>query len=144
MTAFRPDEHDLEPLAADLRRITSGRVNVPAAVDDIVLTAANRRLRRQPRWRRAGLIAAVLTAAICVFAARLNAPATGPSGIVLADVDHSGTVDILDAFMLARLVETTGARFEPGNMPDLNGDGVVDTGDVDMIARQAVALGAAG
>jgi hypothetical protein len=53
-----------------------------------------------------------------------------------ADLDHSGQVDVLDAFLLARKLAagTTGPEF------DLNGDGVVDQRDVDLAANQAVRL----
>jgi hypothetical protein len=53
-----------------------------------------------------------------------------------ADLDHSGQVDVLDAFLLARKLAagTAGPEF------DLNGDGVVDRRDVDLAANQAVRL----
>ena len=53
------------------------------------------------------------------------------------DYDHNGRVDILDAFALARDIEsgsTTGDW-------DLSGDGAVDRADVDLIAMAAVDLG---
>ncbi len=53
-----------------------------------------------------------------------------------ADLDHSGQVDVLDAFLLARKLAagTAGPEF------DLNGDGRVDQRDVDFAANQAVRL----
>lgn len=53
-----------------------------------------------------------------------------------ADLDRSGRVDVLDAFLLARKLAagTAGPEF------DLNGDGVVDRRDVDLAANQAVRL----
>ena len=53
------------------------------------------------------------------------------------DLDHSGRVDILDAFALARRLAS------PGQIDlqwDMNGDGVVDERDVDVVARAAVRL----
>ena len=54
------------------------------------------------------------------------------------DVDGDGKVDILDAFALARSL-----RVGSGAKPtwDLNGDGVVDGRDVDVIAHTAVSVG---
>jgi hypothetical protein len=56
-----------------------------------------------------------------------------PSG----DMNGDGTVDILDAFRLAKLIEVR----DPGAAgPDMNDDGEVNRLDVDAIARRAVAL----
>jgi hypothetical protein len=51
------------------------------------------------------------------------------------DLNHDGRVDILDAFQLAR-------ELRAGKKPavDLNGDGVVDERDADVIATRAVSL----
>ncbi len=52
------------------------------------------------------------------------------------DLDWNGRIDILDAFALAR-------RLESSDVPagaDLTGDGVVDRADVEAIAVRAVAL----
>ena len=57
--------------------------------------------------------------------------------IVKTAMDAFGRVDIVDAFLLAKRVERAAAsdlRF------DLNGDGAVDRGDVDHVARAAVRL----
>jgi hypothetical protein len=53
-----------------------------------------------------------------------------------ADLDRSGRVDVLDAFLLARKLAagTAGPEF------DLNGDGRVDQRDVDFAVNQAVRL----
>ena len=51
------------------------------------------------------------------------------------DINHDGRVDILDAFQLARELES-GAK----PAADLNGDGVVDQRDADLIAARAVRL----
>ncbi|MEO1129230.1 MAG: dockerin type I domain-containing protein [Planctomycetota bacterium] len=53
------------------------------------------------------------------------------------DYDGDGVIDILDAFALARTIETQVA-IEP--MWDLNGDGVIDDDDVVVIAQAAVRL----
>ncbi|MEM9416447.1 MAG: dockerin type I domain-containing protein [Planctomycetota bacterium] len=55
------------------------------------------------------------------------------------DLDDSGTLDILDAFALARAVEndSPAARAEAH---DFNQDGTIDKQDADWLATQAVAL----
>lgn len=109
----------------------------------------------------------------------LNEPElTAPNELKLAetahpkDIDHNGRVDILDAFVLARRIESRADalvgpkkkqdRFvfqptDPGGQPttangasqktnlsrfsgDVNGDGVIDNGDVDAVAMAAVRL----
>ena len=53
------------------------------------------------------------------------------------DFDRNGRVDILDAFGLARGLEGTAA---PGPEWDLDGNGIVDRRDVDLMAMAAVRL----
>jgi len=58
-------------------------------------------------------------------------------GVAKVDIDRNGRVDILDAFKLARQLES-GGRSEM--RWDINGDGVVDRSDVDTVAFVAVRL----
>ncbi|MCA9047794.1 MAG: dockerin type I repeat-containing protein [Planctomycetaceae bacterium] len=53
------------------------------------------------------------------------------------DLDENGTIDILDAFLLARQINDGRGDF---TMADLNLDGRVDLADVDAIALTAVTL----
>jgi hypothetical protein len=53
------------------------------------------------------------------------------------DVNRDGRVDILDAFLLARQLQSGD---NPGSSLDLNGDGVVDHRDAESIAAKAVKL----
>lgn len=53
------------------------------------------------------------------------------------DFDRNGRIDILDAFGLARRLEEAAA---PGLEWDLNGDGGVDSRDVDLMAMAAVRI----
>ena len=66
--------------------------------------------------------------------ARPAALAVSPSQ---ADIDRNGEVNILDAFTLARHIES---RQPLSQLWDLNGDGLVDRRDVDTIAMAAVRL----
>ena len=53
------------------------------------------------------------------------------------DVNRDNTVDILDAFALARQIE--GAQVVPAAY-DFNNDGAIDRADVDWVARVSVKL----
>ena len=68
-------------------------------------------------------------------------PTGGTSAIAREDINRDGRVDILDAFQLAREL---GSGQKPAPGLDLNGDGVVDSRDVEIIAVQAVKLGKGG
>jgi hypothetical protein len=54
-----------------------------------------------------------------------------------ADFDHSGRVDILDAFKLAKSIESAK---QLDTKCDINGDGIVNRSDVDSVAYVAVCL----
>lgn len=122
-------------------------VAVPSEVDEAILTAAKRSfVRRRRAWMVMGrLSVGVATAALVTIAVRMFvvAPSSHPPTAMvqpaklyqLADVNHDGRVDILDAYFVARKI----ARKEPLDPAwDINGDGVVDQKDVDLIATLAV------
>src|SRR5207248_655242 len=96
-------------LTEDLRRLYGPAVHVPLGVDREVLRAARRGLRRSVtrvfliRWAAGtAAAAALLTAAILTWKPGHHVGA-GPARVLArADLDGSGRVDILDAFMLAR------------------------------------------
>jgi hypothetical protein len=137
---------------------------VPPEIDKVILDAYRRAVppaRKTvtfPAWRR-WAAPAVGTAAAAALILALSGPvlkrtpsrdAVAPpqsaveelaadQGSVPAegDINGDGTVDILDAFRLARVLqgpEGTSSR------ADLNRDGRVDFIDVDAVARRAVAL----
>jgi len=123
---------EVEGLRRLVQRLRAAPVPVPAAVDRAILRAAARRLgRRRLPWRFAA--AAILLVAVgTAFFLAPGAPRDP------ADVDGSGRVDIVDAYLLAlRLKEGVSA----GDGGDANADGVIDQRDVDAIARRSVALG---
>jgi len=98
---------------------------------------ARRRRRFRPAWAAAAA-ALLLAAGAWLYAGhrpgRVESKAVSGSP---SDIDGSGTVDIIDAYLLARRLKGGGrlpARW------DLNGDGRVDRGDVEALARRAVAL----
>ena len=147
------DDHDQPPLpkrlADDLVGLYSPPQPVPRDMDDDILFAARRRLTETRRTRHWGHIAVAAAAIALVFGAQhlmqpprplpdIQLPVADQTQIASRrDIDHSGRVDILDAFALARMIrsgEETQARW------DINGDGVVDQADVDAIANSAVQI----
>jgi len=52
------------------------------------------------------------------------------------DLDTNGSIDILDAYALARQIQ----QGKPSNANDFNNDGRVDQFDIDQLANQAVRL----
>lgn len=138
----RSDPRAPQELVDDLRALYSADLPVPGDVDRAVARMAHRRLAARGRapaalWRLAPLAAAATVLLALGAWGLLQAP-TGPASLALRqDVDGNGRVDILDAFLVARRIES-GPR--PPKAWDVNGDGVVDQADVDAIARAAVAL----
>lgn len=144
MTNTPPDDADepqLPPrLAQALGSLNSPRVTVPPEVDTAILAAARRQLHHRrilrPEFRKlAPWLAMAATLALCFAGFQL----LRQSGFTQAhsDFDGSGTVDILDAFALARRLEQ-GPVTDPQS--DLNHDGRVDRFDVALAARRAVQL----
>lgn len=148
-------DDDLPPdLLSDLRG-TQRTPTVPEAVDRRVLADARAYLGRQRRirlWGRTlgGVAAAILVAAgIRLATGPWSGPAPSPQmameqpaapqasaavRLLPQDIDRSGTVDILDAFAVARGLKS-GLQSVGW---DTNGDGIVNQRDVDQIAAAAV------
>ncbi|MHC5113358.1 MAG: dockerin type I domain-containing protein [Planctomycetota bacterium] len=143
MVTRSPRESDLGDA---LRRLYEPGAAVPPDVDDAMRRAfaehfaAPRPLARF-RWARPAAAAAIVLVGLAVWAVvPRSAPHAGAPLATLdrADLDANGKVDILDAFDLARGIES-GRRLDLA-LHDVNGDGVVDFRDVDMIAHRAVSL----
>ena len=148
---FSPDDEPRVPdaLRADLSALYGRSVDVPREVDEVVLAAARRRLspRTRPlfilRWVvPAAAVAALLAVAVFLPWNAQHAPPPAPiearQAVAAAeDIDGNGRVDILDAFLLARRLETS---LPVEKQWDVSGDGTVDGRDVDMIALAAVRL----
>ncbi len=142
------DPQDLPELARDLAALASQRIEVPSDLDDAVLAAARSALSERRRTGRTARRWAQWTAAaaglgLVVWIGSLLS--TRPVGLrevsrqvasAPGDLDRSGRVDILDAFVLARQLES-GIAPTAG---DFNGDGRIDRADVDAIAMAAVRL----
>ena len=145
------EEIDLPPrLRGELSRLYQPSVAVAPEIDRAILAGAKQSLvRRRRGWMWASRLgigaaaAAMLAIALHLFIAAPAAPrqtalVQHPRLSDVADVNHDGRVDILDAYTLARKI----AHHEPLDPAwDINGDGVVDQKDVDLIATLAVRAG---
>jgi hypothetical protein len=151
-----------QELSGDLKALFVPHGSVPPEVDRAVVDKVNRHfVRRRRRLLLRWVGPAVAAAAVIVFAVMFDgekerklSEATAPysedraakqmlaltqrasvSGEV--DVDGSGRLDILDAFKLARYIRSTD---RPEMKWDINGDGLVNRKDVDVLAFAAVRL----
>ena len=117
----------------DMRKLYSASVSVPPEIDRAILDKASQKLTR-PR-RRLHILRwigpAAAAAAIIIFAFVFTNQSTP------ADIDRNGKVDILDAFKLAKHIQS---ESKPNIKWDINGDGFVNQQDVDSVALAAVSL----
>jgi predicted anti-sigma-YlaC factor YlaD len=120
-------------------------LDVPEEVDRRILWDARRAARRSKRRRTVRIAAWAATVAATVLLGLWIAPyfhlleeAAPPVVQSRYDLNRDGGVDILDAFWLARTLESESVRRPEW---DLNGDGEVDAADTDHLAAAAVSLG---
>lgn len=133
-------------LLDDLSSLYGVELPVPPDVDHALIAMARERLasRRRPRlslrWAWAGAAAAAVLLVLWIAyppGRQEKSPVRAVQSAAKGDFDGSGRVDILDAFALAREIESGRSR----NLKwDMNGDGFVDRRDVDAIAMAAVSL----
>ncbi|MHC4583189.1 MAG: dockerin type I domain-containing protein [Planctomycetota bacterium] len=133
----------------DLNTLFKQQFSIPPDVDRAVLDKAHQHFT-QKHWshhilRHINIWRIAAAAAVIIFAFSLNltqkpGPTTSQSLLVEAravDIDRNGRVDILDAFKLARYVESAE---DTDKKWDINGDGLVNSNDVDLVASAAVRL----
>jgi len=137
-------------LSEDLNSFFKPALCVPPEIDRAIMDRAHQHLvrrqsarggRRLLRW--AASIAAAAAVIILAFSLNLTqksgptttSPFTAQAQAV--DIDGNGRVDVLDAFRLARYVESTDRAEIKW---DINGDGLVNRDDVDLVAFAAVRL----
>jgi hypothetical protein len=110
---------------------------IPPTVDEAILRAAARHLapRSQPgfAWMRMARWTVAAATAVVVLMMVVDRG----SRFAREDINRDGTLDIVDAFTLARELAKGGS---PDSKLDLNGDGMVDESDVAVIAARAVSL----
>ena len=137
-------------LVAALQRLAEPRLFIPPTVDEAVGRAARQHLEggqgRRAQWLRwMPWLAAAAGFAIVMAHLSFLPPRTEPSKARHTaggmSITHSGPVDILDAFALARQLKSGAV---PNAGWDVNRDGVVDERDVATLAAQAVQLGKGG
>lgn len=138
-------EFDLsDRFAKDIKNLYSASVSVPTEVDRAILNKAAQKLKR-PRshiriLRWIGPVAAAAAIIIFVSLPKLQKARISQMKSVAqisTDIDNNGRVDILDAFKLAKLIQS---EISVDKKWDINGDGLVDEGDVDKVALVAVSL----
>ena len=136
---------------SDLRGLFEPSGSVPPQVDKAILDQARHRLAKprpmilRLRWAT-GIAAAAAVIAIGVLLYHGSGYDNHPSSIInhrsaaaerWTDLDGNGRVDILDAFQLAKQIESHGLA---DSKWDINGDGRIDREDVDAVAFAAVRL----
>jgi len=134
----------------DLKALFQPHVGVPPEVDRAVMDRAHkhfaplqsgtgRRLRVHWAWRIAAA-AAVIILAFSLDLTKQGGPTTDSFSLSETqdvDIDRNGRVDILDAFKLAKHIESAGPAETEW---DFNGDGLIDRSDIDVVALAAVRL----
>lgn len=144
-------------LSEDLNTFFKPHLSVPPEIDRAIMDRALQHLvrrksarggRRLLRW--AASIAAAAAVIILAFSLNITqksrptttSPFTAEAQVV--DIDGNGRVDILDAFRLARYVESADRAEQSLSLRrqgwDINGDGLVNRDDVDLVAFAAVRL----
>ncbi len=151
-------EADLPPALVEAMRQADTPPAVPVDLDARVMRDAQRHLRSRMRGRNVLLrIGGPLAAAALLGFAFLLYRSPGPAGpsttqtkspragsalvALPGDLDANGTVNIVDAYLLAlELQPQAAADARPAANLDINQDGRVDASDVDALAQQAVKL----
>lgn len=164
--------HLPQELVNEMRRLYPSGGPVPTELDEAILVAARARIATRRRaWivlRRVSIAATAAAAAVglAVWIGQRGPKSTPSAERMIAavtpadpkDIDRNGRVDILDAFILARHLESraddlvgpediaASAKKDSGRggaRPshwDVNEDGVIDNGDVNAVAMTAVSL----
>jgi hypothetical protein len=128
-------DHLPDAIVAHLKRREGAVPTVAPAVDRAVLDAARRQFASRPHPSAASVrrfAVPLAAAATILLAVLLVRPFDGFRGGAPDDVDGSGSVNILDAFALARLRAARG-----------DASGVTEE-RIDMLVERVVALGDAG
>lgn len=118
-------------LSRFLDRLEPPEVDVPESVD--------RRILGHARWvlLRRRVMPVLAVAAVLLVAVTFGIQRFGGPGALPGDVDGDGSVDIVDAYVLALRLRD-GAELDGGW--DLDGDGRVDERDVEALTQRSVAL----
>lgn len=133
-----------DKFAEDIKILHKVSAKVPPEIDRAILDRASQKLLRPRkhfhilRWiSPAAAAAAVIIFAFLITNEQTKKVSLNTSALASTDIDRNGRVDILDAFKLAKHIET---ESKPDNKWDINGDGLVNLNDVDFVASAAVSL----
>ncbi len=137
-----------DKFAEDIKNLYSASGPVPPEIDMAILNKASQKFIRPRRGVRLlrWIGPAAAAAAIILFVyiskdefevKKYKAAQMEVSASASTDFDHNGRVDILDAFKLAKLIQSEKSVDKKW---DINSDGFVNEGDVDNIALVAVSL----
>ena len=136
-------------LSEDLNALFKRQFSVPPELDRAIIDKAHQHFIpkhwRHRVFRHVSIWRVAAAAAVIIFAFSLNltekpGPSTSRTVLIKAqaiDIDRNGRVDILDAFKLARHIESANRTDKKW---DINEDGVVNGKDVDLVASAAVSL----
>lgn len=139
-----PDNQVTEAFAQDLKRLYQSPGAIPESIDQVILGNTRIPSGRPTRIRiyRAITGAAALIGIVIglLVLGQMNKNVStreysGTDSLARTDIDQNGTVNILDAFSLARHIE---AQQPLSPTWDLNADSRVDQADVDLVAYTAV------
>ena len=150
---LNPAEQDDLPelpsgLASELKNRYGPVPEIPEATDRAILSDAQQHLlqafpvRARSKWRwRIAVIGSSMAAACLLFLTFQSQEPQQPANVAHdrgseRDLDGNGQVDILDAFAIAREIQS--GRNQPEF--DINGDGRLTQADVNEIAQRAVTL----
>ncbi len=137
-------------LVEELKAGYSKEIPVPEELDRTIMAAAEQKLARQKqaflhrKWMKvSAAAAAVLVCSVIFLFTQREDNVSENSGQQAAtrkeDINGDGTVDIIDALVLARELERQPhARRADHPSWDITGDGTITSDDVEKIAERAV------
>lgn len=132
-------------LKRDLAALYHDQHPIPEAIDRKILQHARQQLGTRPRrrflrWALSAAAVFILSIGnLAIWMNRSRSPQGDMTASVLtaADLDQNGTVNILDAFWLARRLQDSDTVQSHW---DLNTDGQVNQADIHLVAQLAVRL----
>jgi hypothetical protein len=142
-----------DKLIEDIKNLHKQTAQIPPEVDRTIINRAHEHFAQKEfnktkkrRFRLVHLWKVAAAAAVIILAFSLDLTHKSEQQFSLSsisyedqdtDIDRNGRVDILDAFTLAKQIESD--RYNEAEC-DINGDGMVDNKDIDAVALAAVRL----
>ncbi len=131
-----------EQFSEDLKVLFESDTSAGSHVDRMIMARAAQQLSVRSKhrtWYYWSTAAAVVLIAGGLLLMNFNTKQESPLPLAAhrKDIDRNGTIDILDAFALARQIESNN---QLNDKWDMNGDSLVNQADVDAVALYAVRL----